>query len=206
MNQDANWLSKVEAWHKANKIIAYIDEVGTGSLAGPVYSCAVILHNPEVFNDKVDDSKKIKRLVYDLSKEVKEKVLDYSLGIIPIEELNATGNLNTSKLKSFKNAVLGLSVQPDIVLIDGNQKIRALDIEQHTIIKGDSKLFGIACASIIAKQERDHYMHKLHDSFPQYSWDTNVGYGSRAHLLAIKKFGIAPHHRTFFKNVKEYIK
>ena len=208
MKQDIEWLKKIQQWEEDGKIIMYLDEVGTGSLAGPIYTCGVVLKDTSVFSEIVTDSKKFasnKKALYKVAKVIKEKVRCYSLGINSVEEINIIGNIHTAKMLAFKRSVELSKVKPDVVIIDGPYKIKDIDIEQHAVVKGDGRIFGVACASIIAKQERDFCMHELHKQYPYYGWDTNVGYGSAGHFKGMKEKGITEYHRLFFKGVKNYL-
>jgi len=187
---------------KKNLITAGVDEVGRGCLAGPVVSAAVILK--QSINLKIlKDSKKIpfkKRLK--ISEHIKLNS-HYSIGIASVDEIL---NLNILKasLLSMKRAIDKLSMKPELVLIDGNFAPQGLK-NFKTIINGDEKIKAISAASIIAKVYRDNLMIKLSEKFSNYSWDSNFGYGTRAHLEGLKKFGITAHHRKGFKPIHKIL-
>ena len=183
---------------KNNIITAGVDEVGRGCLAGPVVSAAVIL------NDKIDlklieDSKKINfenRLK--IAELIKENSC-YAIGVASVEEIFEM-NILQAALLSMKRAVDKLSKKPELILIDG--PFAPKDLKNYkTIIKGDEKIKCISAASIIAKTFRDLLMIKLSEKFTHYAWERNFGYGTKAHMEGLKKFGISSHHRKGFKPI-----
>lgn len=184
------------------RIIAGVDEVGRGCLAGPVVSAAV------VFKDKINlsllkDSKKIsfkKRLK--ISDHIKENSF-YAIGIASVDEIFNLNILHASLL-SMQRAVNQLSFRPDLTLIDGGYAPRGLK-NYKTVLNGDEKIKVISAASIIAKVFRDKLMIKLSEKFCNYSWDKNFGYGTKAHLNGLKKFGVTEHHRKGFKPVHKML-
>ena len=183
-------------------ITAGVDEVGRGSLAGPVVSAAVILKkgiNLKLLND----SKKIafkKREV--ISEHIKQNSY-YSIGLASVDEI-LNLNILQASLLSMKRAINNLSVKPDLTLIDGNFAPRGI-INYKTIINGDEKIKVIGAASIIAKVFRDKLMIKLSEKFSNYAWESNFGYGTKAHLHGLKKFGVTSHHRKGFKPVHKIL-
>ena len=183
-------------------ITAGIDEVGRGCLAGPVVSAAVILK--EGINlDLLKDSKKIsfkKRL--EISDHIKSHS-HYAIGLASVEEILDLNILQASLL-SMKRALNRLSVKPDLTLIDGNFAPSGLK-NFKTIINGDKKIKVISAASIVAKVYRDHLMIKLADEFSNYAWESNFGYGTKAHLDGLKKFGVTSHHRKGFRPVHKIV-
>ena len=184
------------------KIIAGVDEVGRGCLAGPVVSAAV------VFKDKINlnllkDSKKIpfkKRLK--ISDHIKLHS-HFAIGEASVQEILEMNILQASLL-SMKRALNQLPVDPDLILIDGNFAPKGLK-NCKTIINGDEKIKEISAASIVAKVYRDKFMIKLSEKFSNYSWERNFGYGTRAHLEGLKKFGVTTHHRKSFKPVHKIL-
>lgn len=178
--------------------IAGVDEVARGTLVGSVVASAVII--PDKFISKliykVNDSKKLsptrRAELYDLITDN----CDYGIGIISNEVIDEINILEATKL-AMKIALTKLGTA-DYVLIDGDVVLDNIDIPQQQITKGDCKSISIASASIIAKVKKDRIMDRLHEEFPQYSWDTNRGYGTEKHLNAIKKYGITPYHRKRF--------
>lgn len=181
------------------RYIAGIDEVGRGPLAGSVYAAAVIL---DIKKDilGIKDSKKLSSVKRDtLSKEIKQYSLSWSIGKASVEEIDKLNILNATKL-AMKRAVAGLSIQPQILLIDA-VKLPDIKIEQISIIKGDDKSVSIGAASIIAKVERDSYMNDMSKLYPEYKFESNKGYGTSEHISALKKFGpCSIHRKTFIKN------
>ena len=179
-------------------ITAGVDEVGRGSLAGPVVSAAVIL-NKTINLKLLKDSKKIsfkKRIK--ISEHIKLHSI-YSIGMASVEEILEL-NILQAALLSMKRAINKLSIYPELVLIDGNLAPKGLT-NFKTIINGDEKIKSISAASILAKVFRDQLMIKLSKKFSNYAWENNFGYGTKAHLKGLKKFGITSHHRKGFKPI-----
>ena len=187
---------------KKKFITAGIDEVGRGCLAGPVVSAAVILKDG--INLRIlKDSKKIsfkKRL--EISNHIKSHSI-YAIGLASVDEI-LNLNILQASLLSMKRALEQLAVKPDLTLIDGNFAPSGLK-NCKTIINGDEKIKVISAASIIAKVYRDKLMIKLAEEFSNYSWESNFGYGTRAHLEGLKKFGVTSHHRKGFKPVHKIL-
>ena len=182
-----------------NNIIAGVDEVGRGCLAGPVFAAAVIL-NKNINIKNIKDSKKItfnKRVL--LSEYIKKNSI-YAIGTSSVEEINKINILNASLL-SMKRALNKLKYKPSIAYIDGIYAPKNLNIEYKTFIKGDEKITCISAASVVAKVSRDLFMINLAKNHPGYLWQKNFGYGTKEHLDALKKYGITRHHRKTFKPV-----
>ena len=183
-------------------ITAGVDEVGRGCLAGPVVSAAVILKKGINFK-LLKDSKKIsffKR--QEISKHIKKNSY-FAIGIASVEEILSLNILQASLL-SMKRAIEKLEVKPSLTLIDGNFAPAGLK-NYKTIINGDEKIKVISAASIIAKVYRDKFMIKLSKKFSNYAWEKNFGYGTKAHLYGLKKFGITIFHRKGFKPVHKML-
>ena len=179
-------------------ITACVDEVGRGCLAGPVVSAAVILKKG-INLELLKDSKKITfRKRENISEHIKENSY-FAIGIATVEEIFKLNILHASLL-SMKRAINQLMIKPDITLIDGNFAPAGIK-NYKTIINGDEKIKVISAASIIAKVYRDRLMIRLSEKFSNYAWDRNFGYGTRAHLQGLKKFGVTLHHRKKFKPV-----
>jgi ribonuclease HII len=192
---------EIKARKKGYKIIAGVDEAGRGPLAGPVVAAAVVL--PENMDlEGIDDSKKMspkkRKNLFSRIQEVPNGVAIVGQEII--DEINI---LQATRL-AMKRAVEKLIINPDILLIDGNQKIDSL-IEQWLIVKGDAKSFSIGAASILAKVTRDLIMKDYHHQYPQYEFSRHKGYGTKRHRDLIAEHGPSPIHRRTFRGVREYI-
>ena len=186
----------------AKIITAGVDEVGRGCLAGPVVSAAVILREG-IDLSLLKDSKKItfkKRI--EISNHIKLNSI-YAVGMASVEEILKI-NILQAALLSMKRAIDQLSVAPELILIDGNFAPKGLK-NFKTIINGDEKIKSISAASIIAKVYRDKLMIKLSEKFQNYAWERNFGYGTKAHLEGLKKFGITSHHRKGFKPIHKML-
>ena len=184
------------------KIICGVDEAGRGPLAGPVFAAAVIL--PDGMEDiGINDSKKLSEKKRDaLFEIIKEKALAYSIASADEKEIDELNILNATFL-AMKRAVEGLSIKPDIALIDGNRKANT-GVEEMTLVKGDSKSISIAAASILAKVSRDRCLKELDEKYPEYQFSKHKGYPTKLHYELIKEHGISPVHRlSFLKNLGE---
>jgi len=178
------------------KIIAGVDEVGRGSLIGPVYAAAVIL-NKSINKKLLKDSKS-------LSKDKREEVFSYikknsiwALGQASVKEIEKINILHASLL-AMKRAIKNLKKKPNLVLIDGNKLPDLKNYNLKYVIKGDQKIPSISAASIVAKVSRDKFITTLSKKFKNYGWETNYGYGTKKHLSALKKLGATRHHRKTF--------
>ena len=174
------------------------DEVGRGCLCGPVVAAAVILK--EGFqSDIINDSKKLsakQRAELDLF--IRENALDYAITELPAEYIDKHNILNAS-IEAMHRSLDKLHTRPELILVDGNRFHPYHFIPHRCIVKGDSKLMSIACASILAKNYRDNLMIQLHEEFPQYGWNKNMGYPTKTHREALKKYGATPYHRKSFR-------
>lgn len=178
------------------KIIAGCDEAGRGPIAGPVVAASVIFEE-KVFHPVINDSKKLnekKRI--ELFDWITSNCISYGIGIIEHNEIDEINILHAS-LKAMSIAANRLTIKPDLILIDGNKTFNSL-IETKTIIKGDSKSFSIAAASIIAKVTRDKIMLEASEKHPEYYWHKNKGYPTKKHIEAVRNFGITSLHRKTF--------
>ena len=187
---------------KGYQLICGIDEAGRGPLAGPVFAAAVIL--PEGLEDLgINDSKKLSEKKRDLLfEQIKENAVAYSIASASEKEIDEINILNATFL-AMKRAVEGLSVKPEIALVDGNRK-PGTGIEELTIVKGDAKSISIAAASILAKVSRDRYLTELDRQYPQYQFAKHKGYPTKLHYEMIKQYGVSPVHRlSFLKNLNE---
>ena len=178
------------------KIIAGVDEVGRGSLIGPVYAAAVIL-NKSIDTKLLRDSKKLTKSKREiLSKYIKKNSI-WAIGKASVKEIERINILHASLL-AMKRAILKLRKKPYLVLIDGNKLPDLKNYKLNSVVKGDQKIPSISAASIIAKVTRDKMVSSLGKKFKGYHWDKNYGYGTKQHLKAIKSFGITSHHRKTF--------
>ena len=192
-----DWLSyEKEAISKGYKVVCGVDEAGRGPLAGPVCAAAVILPENTTI-EGVNDSKKLsekkREALFDV---IKEQALSYSIAFACVEEIEDINILNATML-AMKRAVEGLDIKADYAMIDGN-RLPDLSIDSEFIIKGDAKSMSIACASILAKVSRDRLLYKYAEEYPEYLFDKHKGYGTKAHVEAIKKYGPCPYHRLSF--------
>ena len=178
------------------KIVAGVDEVGRGSLIGPVYAAAVILKR-NIDKSKKKDSKKLTKKNREILEKYIKKNSYWSIGSASIKEIEKFNILNAS-LMAMERAIKKLNKKPSIVLIDGNKIPKIKNYNIKYVIKGDQKIPEISAASIIAKVARDRLVAQMSKKFTKYAWDKNAGYGTKIHLLAIKKFGVTKHHRKTF--------
>ena len=184
------------------KIIAGVDEVGRGSLIGPVYAAAVILKK-SISKKLLKDSKSLTKSQRKyLSKYIKKNSL-WSIGKASVEEIEKKNILQASLL-AMKRAIKKLKKKPDIVLVDGNKLPEIKNYNLKSVIKGDKKIPSISAASIIAKVSRDNMITNLSKKFKGYDWDKNCGYGTKYHLKAIKDLGITIHHRKNFSPINKF--
>lgn len=186
-------------------LIAGIDEVGRGPLAGPVVAAVAVI-------DRTLAKRKLLRLIDDSKKLTPEQredayaailesgVVRYAVGEASVEEIDAINILQATFL-AMRRALQAMAEQPDLVLIDGNRVPPELGCRAETIVGGDARSYSIAAASIIAKVTRDRYMRSLAVSFPGYGWETNVGYARPEHMAALNRLGPTAHHRRTFAPV-----
>ncbi len=180
-----------------NKLEAGCDEAGRGCLSGPVFAATVIL--PLDFsNDKLNDSKKLsEKDRAHLRKVIEKDAIAWAVAMVSPDEIDKINILRASFLAMHK-AIECLEIKPETLLIDGNRFDPYKDIPFNCIVKGDSKYMSIAAASILAKTYRDDYMLDLHKQYPQYGWNKNKGYPTKAHRAAIITHGPSKHHRMSF--------
>ena len=184
------------------EILAGVDEVGRGSLMGPVYAAAVIL-NKSINKKLLKDSKSVSRDEREKLYTYIKKNSSWAIGQASIKEIEKLNILHASLL-AMKRAILKLKKKPTLVLIDGNKLPELSNYNLKYIIKGDQKVPSISAASIIAKVSRDRFIKILSKKFQNYGWKTNSGYGTKEHLRAIKKFGITKYHRKTFSPISNY--
>ena len=186
--------------HELNKkgyeLVGGVDEAGRGPLCGPVVAAAVILPK-DAHIEGVNDSKKLtekrREKLYD---DIMQNAISVGVGVSDVDIIEEVNILNATK-KAMLQAISNLKVNPEYVLVDGNQKIDT-DIPLETVVKGDSKSESIAAASIIAKVTRDRLLIEYDKKYPEYGFAKHKGYGTKAHIEAIKKYGLTPIHRPSF--------
>lgn len=191
-----------EAYQAGYRLIAGIDEVGRGPLAGPVVAAAVILpENAEILG--LNDSKQLsEKKRNEFVKEIKKQAIAYAIGQVDSEEIDSINIYEASK-KAMCLAIEQLEMKPDYLLIDA--MTLDLPIAQEKIIKGDARSVSIAAASILAKVYRDDLMRKYHIEYPQYGFDKNAGYGTKEHLIALETNGVTPIHRKSYAPVEKIL-
>lgn len=196
-------LKKIEEdiYSQGTKYICGIDEAGRGPLAGPVVVASVIMPADSMI-EGVNDSKKVSEKKREkLYEEIIENAISYSVGIVDQKEIDRVNILNATKA-GLTESIKGLKVKPEIILVDALTGIDTCGIPYHSIVKGDAKCYSIAAASIIAKVTRDRIMRQWHEIYPQYNFIQHKGYGTAAHIAAIKEYGLCPLHRlSFVKNI-----
>ena len=181
------------------KTIAGVDEVGRGSLIGPVYAAAVILKK-KLDKKKIKDSKKLSKKNREILENYIKKNSYWSVGSASLKEIEKLNILNASLL-AMKRAIIKLKKKPEQVLIDGNKIPQIKNYNLKYVIKGDQKIPEISAASIIAKVSRDRLITKMSKKYIRYFWNKNAGYATKDHLTAIKKFGITKYHRKKFQPI-----
>ena len=191
-----------ELYQKGIELVAGVDEVGRGPLVGPVV-CACVILPKDYFNEEINDSKKIsekkREKLYDT---IMKDAISVGVGISSEKVIDEINILEATKL-AMKEAIKNSKTKPEHVLIDAVKL--DIDIPSTSIIKGDAKSQSIAAASIIAKVTRDRMMDELDEKYPQYLFKKNKGYGTKAHIEAIRQYGIIPEHRKTFAPCSEYV-
>ena len=188
---------------QGHNLIAGVDEVGRGPLAGPVIAAAVIL-DPAQIPEGLADSKALTPKRREAIVGQIHALAQVGLGKASVEEIDAINILRASHL-AMERAIAALPAQPDHVLIDGNMIPQGLSLSAETIVKGDAKSLSIAAASIVAKIRRDALMVDLAQQFPGYGWEKNAGYPAPQHKEALRNLGVTPHHRRSFKPIHEIL-
>ena len=181
------------------KKVAGVDEVGRGSLVGPVCAAAVIFKK-NIDKSKIKDSKKLSKEKRDILEKYIKKNSIWSIGSASLKEIEKLNILNASLL-AMKRSIKKLKIKPTSTLIDGNKLPEMKGYKLKSVIRGDQKISEISAASIIAKVARDRLITNMSKKFKEYAWDKNAGYGTKEHLKAIKKFGITKHHRKNFRPI-----
>jgi len=183
-------------------LIAGVDEVGRGPLAGPVVACAVVMPPDVRAIAGVDDSKRLSADQRDrMAVKIRERALSIGIGAASVREIDRV-NIYQATVVAMRRALSRLTVVPNHVLVDGTP-FRTLETPHTAIVGGDDVCYTIACASIIAKVTRDRIMHALAGRYPNYRWERNVGYCTLAHLNGLAAHGVTPHHRRSFIPVRQ---
>ncbi len=182
-------------WDNGEYLIAGIDEAGRGPLAGPVVAACVIMPHDDLI-EGINDSKKLSEKKREqLFDKILQKAVDYNVSIVDNNIIDEINILKSARL-AFENALLGLKVKPTHIYTDYMEI--TTDIPYTSLTKGDAKVYNIAAASIIAKVTRDNIMREYALKYPEYLLEKHKGYGTKAHIEAIKKYGITPIHRKTF--------
>ena len=206
----------LKPYHISDVVEAGCDEAGRGPLAGSVFAAAVVIDPKMLDNEQhcqwlemLNDSKQLtdKQREY-LRPLIEQHATAWAVVEVTAEEIDQINILNASIL-GMQRALDKLTITPQHIIVDGNKwkpyipKDGVMEIPAQTVVKGDGKYLSIAAASVLAKTYRDDYMRQLHEQYPQYHWDTNMGYPTKAHYEAIKQHGITPVHRKSFKLYRE---
>ena len=196
-------------------IEAGCDEAGRGPLAGSVFAAAVIL-DPKLLDSEehrewlamLNDSKQLTEKERSfLRPKIEQFAQAWAVVEVTAEEIDRINILNASII-GMQRALDQLSIRPQHIIVDGNKwkpyipEGQVMEVPARTVVKGDGKYLSIAAASVLAKTYRDEYMLRLHELYPQYHWNTNMGYPTKAHYEAIQQYGITPYHRKTFKLIK----
>tara|TARA_B100001123_G_C15197437_1_gene981913 strand:- start:77 stop:712 length:636 start_codon:yes stop_codon:yes gene_type:complete len=188
-----------------------LDEVGRGTLAGPVVSCACVYFNyisleclKEINDSKLLTKEKRKKALKSIIDMKKQNILNYTLGSASVEEIDKINILNATIL-SMKRALKKINIKKATIIVDGNIKFNFGKLTSENVVEGDKKSISIATASIIAKVYRDNYMIKIGKNFPYFKWEKNSGYGTIEHMNQIQLRGITKHHRRTFRPIKNFI-
>lgn len=193
----------LELCFKSGVLEAGCDEAGRGCLAGPVFASAVILpvdiaeRNSQLALQLNDSKQLTERRRNALRSIIEQEALAWAVVAVDNREIDQINILRAS-ITAMHRAIDNLKVRPENIIVDGNRFYPYQDIPHTTIVKGDAKYMSIAAASILAKTHRDEFMVEVHKQYPQYAWDKNKGYPSKAHRLAIAQYGPTPYHRMSF--------
>ena len=183
-------------------LLAGVDEVGRGPLAGPVVACAVVMPPGKRAMSGINDSKQLSaKRRNELVLLIRERALAIGVGAASVREIDRF-NIYQASVLAIRRALRRLSVVPDHVVVDG-KAIRTLPTPHTAVVHGDARCYSVACASIVAKVTRDRVMRALAARHPGYRWDHNVGYATRSHLSGIAELGVTPHHRRSFLPVRQ---
>lgn len=191
----------LENSYQTELIEAGCDEAGRGCLAGSVFAAAVILP-PDFHHPLLNDSKQMTERQRNLLREViEQEAVAWAVAEISAARIDEINILNAS-IEGMNIAAKSLKVAPQFLAIDGNRFTSHIGLPYKCIVKGDGKYADIAAASVLAKTHRDEYMMRLHEEYPQYRWDSNKGYPTKDHRLAIREFGLTPYHRLSFNHLE----
>lgn len=186
---------------QSHSVVCGVDEAGRGPWIGRVYAAAVIFDD-KAFIEGLNDSKKLsEKKREELFEEITKKAVSCSVGYAEVEEIERLNILQATFL-AMERAVKGLSVKPGLALVDGN-RTPSLPCSVETVVKGDSVSASIAAASILAKVSRDRYMKEIDKKYPEFSFASNNGYGTQAHIDALREYGVTPIHRKSFLKKSE---
>lgn len=183
-------------------LVCGVDEAGRGPLAGPVYAAAVILEDPSPVRGLADSKKLSSRRREVLAAEIKTKAVGWAVASASVEEIDRLNILRASLL-AMRRAVIGLSQQPDSIVVDGIH-LPEVDMSARAVIGGDASVPAISAASILAKVARDAVMLELHQLYPEFGFDRHKGYGTALHMAALRRLGPTPAHRRSFAPVRKY--
>jgi ribonuclease HII len=183
-------------------LLAGVDEVGRGPLAGPVVACAVIMPPDKRAIVGINDSKQLSaKKREELAIKIRERALAIGIGAASVREIDRH-NIYQASVLAIRRALKRLPLKPDHIVVDG-KAIRSLTLQHTAVVRGDSRCFSVACASIIAKVTRDRVMEALASRHPGYKWEDNMGYATKSHLAGIVDVGITRHHRHSFLPVRQ---
>ena len=194
------------AWENGFSRVAGVDEVGRGPWAGPVLACAIIFNSRDdqhpLFSD-LDDSKKLSKIKREKLAQQIPSFAKIGIGYASVKEIDAF-NILRATLVAMGRAIDDLPETPDYILVDGTH-LPNTNFEEQSVIRGDSRSFSIAAASVIAKVKRDNLMSELSLECPGYGWETNAGYGTKIHKEALERQGITKHHRKSFSPIRNML-
>lgn len=174
------------------------DEAGRGCLCGPVVAAAVVVSDA-LENEFINDSKKLNfKKRENLSAFIQQNAMDYGIATVDVDFID-THNILRAAIHAMHLALDQLTVRPELIIVDGNRFLPYPFVPHQCIVKGDAKYLSIASASILAKNHRDTIMLELHEEYPEYGWNKNMGYATKVHQEALRKFGPTPHHRKTFR-------
>ena len=192
----------LKPFYQEELLEAGCDEAGRGCFAGPVFAAAVILPK-NFFHPLLNDSKQLnEKQRNELRPLIEKEAISFHVASISHQEIDNTNILKAS-IKAMHHSIIHLTPQPGLLLIDGNRFVKYKRVPHKCIVKGDAIYASIAAASILAKTYRDELMLQLHKEFPQYHWNSNKGYGTEEHRMAIEKFGLCKYHRKSFRLIPD---